>query len=177
MNILALITREANSRGLPFLLVGGHAVVVHGYGRSTFDLDLGIRRSDRTAWIELAKTLGYSLHNDGPAFAQLNPSSPDHVPLDLMLLSDDTFSRLHTASLPGSAATNGARVVSLLHLLALKAHAIKHGHAGRIVKDADDLMHLVEANRLDVYQPELRELLLKYGTEDLYEKLRRLTQT
>ena len=66
-------------------------------------------------------------------------------------------------------------MVSLLHLLALKCHAIKHGHAGRIVKDADDVIRLVGVNGLDVTQPELKELLLKHGPEDLYEKLRRLS--
>ena len=43
-----------------------------------------------------------------------------------------------------------ARVVSLEHLLALKCHAIKHGHPGRVEKDVDDVLGLVRANLLDV---------------------------
>ena len=92
-----------------------------------------------------------------------------------MLLGDDTFAKLAEASLPGSPATSDARVVSLWHLLAMKCHAIKHGGAGRIVKDADDLIHLVQVNGLDVREPELKSLLLKHGTEDLYDKLCRLS--
>jgi len=175
VNTLELIGREAQARGLPCLLVGGHAVIVHGYGRNTFDLDLGIRTTDQPAWMELVKSLGYTIHHEGPAFVQFTPPNAGSLPLDLMLLNNSTFAKLHADSLPGSPGTSGARVVSLRHLLALKCHAIKHGHAGRIVKDADDVIHLVEANGLDVTQPELQELFLKYGPEDLYAKLRRLT--
>jgi hypothetical protein len=36
-----------------------------------------------------------------------------------------------------------------LHLLALKCHAVRHGHAGRIAKDAEDVIQLIRINRLD----------------------------
>lgn len=175
MNTLELIGRHARERGLPFLLLGGHAVIVHGYGRNTFDLDLGIRSTDQPAWMELVTSLGYTAHREGPTFVQFTPPNAGSLPLDLMLLSASTFAKLDADALPGSPGTSGARVVSLLHLLALKCHAIKHGHAGRMMKDADDVIHLIGVNGLDVNQPELQALLLKYGTGDLYEKLRRLT--
>ena len=60
-----------------------------------------------------------------------------------------------------------------MHLLALKCHAIKHGHAGRIVKDAEDVIRLTQNNRLDPNARTVRELFLKHGTEELYEKVRR----
>jgi hypothetical protein len=56
----------------------------------------------------------------------------------------------------------------------LKCHAIKHGHEGRIVKDADDVIQLVQVNRLDVNRPDIREIFLKFGTADLYEKVQRI---
>ena len=62
------------------------------------------------------------------------------------------------------------------HLLAMKCHAIKHGHSGRVVKDADDVIRLVLSNRLNLSDPEVRELFLKHGTVDLYEKVRRVTE-
>jgi hypothetical protein len=39
---------------LPFLRGGGHAVIAHGFPRSTFDLDLIIFRGDREPWLKLA---------------------------------------------------------------------------------------------------------------------------
>ena len=37
------IVRELDSEGVKFLIAGGMAVVAHGYGRVTFDIDLVIR--------------------------------------------------------------------------------------------------------------------------------------
>ena len=44
MNELAIIASSAESHGIPFLLGGGHAVITHGFPRSTFDLDLDVIR-------------------------------------------------------------------------------------------------------------------------------------
>jgi predicted nucleotidyltransferase len=40
---LVSIARGLNSAGVPFVLVGGIAVVAHGYGRNTQDVDIVIR--------------------------------------------------------------------------------------------------------------------------------------
>ena len=48
----------------------------------------------------------------------------------------------------------------------------KHGHAGRIVKDAEDVIRLIQNNSLDPDAQTVRELFLKHGTEELYEKVR-----
>lgn len=37
------VVRALNDRGVPFIVVGGLAVVAHGYGRLTHDMDLVIR--------------------------------------------------------------------------------------------------------------------------------------
>ena len=40
MPIFASVFLALNQAGIPFLVVGGHAVVLHGHLRNTFDLDL-----------------------------------------------------------------------------------------------------------------------------------------
>ena len=90
-----------------------------------------------------------------------------------MALHEDTFSKLRAEAVPAPSTIPGVWVVSLMHLLALKCHAIKHGHAGRIVKDVEDVIRLIQNNRLDPDAQTVRELLLKHGTEELYEKVRR----
>lgn len=55
------ITRALDHAGVPFIVVGGLAVVAHGYGRQTQDLDIVIRlqpESVRGAFRALG-TLGY----------------------------------------------------------------------------------------------------------------------
>jgi hypothetical protein len=173
VNQLVAIAAEADRLQLPFLLGGGHAVVTHGFPRTTFDLDLIVRRPDRGRWLQFAKTLGYAMHREGETFLQFDAPREGFFPLDLMLVNEDTFSRLRADAVPAPASAPGVWVVSLMHLLALKCHAIKHGHAGRIVKDADDVLRLVQNNGLDPNAPALRELFEKHGTKDLYEKVRR----
>jgi hypothetical protein len=174
VNPLGSIAVQAAERGLPFMVAGGHAVIAHGHQRNTFDLDLIIRRSDQAAWTDLVKGAGYGFHREGPTFLQFNPSNAQLLPLDLMLVGDETFAKLMADAVPAPGSAEGAKVVSLRHLLALKCHAIKHGHRGRIVKDADDVIRLAQANKLDLDEPDIRDLFLKHGTAELYEKVRRL---
>ena len=173
VNELAKISSLATSQDLPFVLGGGHAVITHGFARSMFDLDLIVRRSDRDRWLELAKTLGYVFYREGPAFLQFNAPDAESFPLDLMLVNEDTFSKLRAEAVPAPSTLRGVWVVSLMHLLAMKCHAIKHGHAGRVVKDAEDVIRLIQNNGLDPDAVIIRELFLKHGTEDLYEKVRK----
>jgi hypothetical protein len=174
VNSLGTIAVQAAGRGLPFVLAGGHAVIAHGHPRNTFDIDLIIRRTDRAKWADLAREAGYSPYREGPTFLQFNPMSEQFLPLDLMLVSDDTFAKLMAEAVPAPASAEGAKVVSLRHLLALKCHAIKHGHEGRIVKDAEDVIRLAQVNKLDLDEPDIRGLFLKHGTTELYDKVRRL---
>ena len=176
METLATISSAAKNRNLRFLLAGGHAVIAHGFPRNTFDLDLVITRDDEAGWRELLAGAGYTLLREGPAFLQFNATQPARLPLDLMLVNAATFEKMYADAVPGPVGVTDVRVVSLKHLLALKCHAIKHGHAGRIIKDADDVIRLVEGHRIDVTQPEWRDMFLQFGTPDLYEKLRRITQ-
>ena len=156
------------------MLAGGHAVIAHGHPRNTFDIDLIVRRTDRALWEDLTRSFGYSFHREGPTFLQFNPPNEQTLPLDLMLVGDDTFAKLMAEAVPAPASAGGAKVVSLRHLLALKCHAIKHGHKGRIVKDAEDVIQLALVNKLDVDEPTVRDLFLKHGTTELYEKVQRL---
>lgn len=171
---LSVLSQRARERGLAFLLIGGHAVIAHGHPRNTFDLDLAVPRPAVAEWRAFVLALGYTVHLEGPTFVQFNPPDALTLPLDLMVVGEDTFRQLEAAAVDAPASTAGMRMVCLRHLLALKSHAIRHGHSGRIEKDVDDVIGLVRANRVDVAEPEWRQLFLKYGPPELHEKLLRL---
>jgi hypothetical protein len=173
MNLFA-ICEKAESKGLPSLLIGGHAVIAHGHARNTFDLDLIIPRSALEAWREFLLPQGYTLHSEGPTFAQFDPPKDQMLPLDLMIVGEETFQRFEGAALPVSETVTGIRMVALKHLLALKSHAIRHGHPGRVEKDVDDVIGLVRVNRINVSDREWREVFLKHGPPELHEKLLRI---
>ena len=75
------------------------------------------------------------------------------------------------ASAPST--VKGVWVVSLMHLLALKCHAVKHGHKGRIVKDAEDVIQLIQMNGLGPEAEDIQDLFRKHGTTEFYEKVKR----
>jgi hypothetical protein len=170
---LETISEKAASVNLPFLLIGGYAVMAHGFARSTYDLDLLVPRSDSARWKNLVAEIGFGFFREGPTFLQFHPPSADVPPLDLMLVGDDTFAQMQAASVAVDTASTPVKAVSLEHLIALKCHSIRHGGARRAVKDAEDVIQLIQANRLDPTRDPLRALILKQGGQELYDKLRR----
>jgi len=171
MPIFDQLSAAAAQRGLKFLVIGGHAVIAHGYARTTFDLDLLVEREHRTAWEELLVSLGYSVHARHEAFLQFNTPSPQHWPVDLMLASAETFAGMWSDSEETGVESVAVRIPSLRHLLALKLHVLKQELGHRTVKDMNDVVQLIEFKRLDVRSGAFRELCLRYGNASLYEQL------
>jgi hypothetical protein len=67
------------------------------------------------------------------------------------------------------------KIPALEHLLALKLHALKHGHIERYSKDLLDVEGLVRANSVDMGSEKIRQIFLKHGTIELYEQISRFT--
>lgn len=169
--VLRAIARAGEEAGLSFLVIGGLAVVEHGYGRMTDDLDLMIRKADRTAWTERLAALGYRVWQDGGSFLQFEAAAERGLPLDAMLANDETFTKLHSGAVRRTVLGVSVLLPSLSHLLALKFHAIRHTRGSRGMKDMGDVASLIEANHVDVTTTEFRELCDKYGTAELYDYL------
>ena len=154
---------------LPFLVIGGLAVIAHGYPRTTVDLDYLTRRADREAWQEALLKYGYEVGHAHDNFAQF-VSAHGWIDLDLMFVNDQTFDRMFAASELKSVGPAKVRFPSLEHLLALKLHVLKQGLPHRMLGDLDDIINLVMANRIDLREEKWRQWFAKYGNLDLYEK-------
>jgi len=176
MTALETITAKAQEKGLRFLVIGGHAVMAHGFARSTYDLDLLVRANEREQWLQLLKEAGATVHSSGKSFIQFQPTTVFPETADLMLVNDQTFEQFWIDSIvPVPPDSYGeTRFVSLNHLIALKCHAIKHGHAGRVEKDVDDILELVKINKVDIADEKFRQLILKHGLPELYDKIKRV---
>jgi len=61
----------AQERGIDFVLIGGNAVILSGFARSTIDIDLMICTSHRNRWLDVMREIGYRLFNGTPAFRAL----------------------------------------------------------------------------------------------------------
>ena len=175
MGLLDTLQSEGQRRGLRFVVIGGYAVMAHGFTRSTYDLDLLIRRSDKAAWRALLEDQGFGVCREGPTFLQFDSGSSPTLPLDLMLVGDETFEQMVASAVSVEVEGGLVAVVSLIHLVALKCHAIRYGGARRAVKDTEDLIRLIQTNRVNVADEPFRATILKHGTAELYDKLLRAT--
>ena len=173
MSQFQTISLKAGEAGLPFLIIGGYAVMAHGFVRATDDLDLLVQSGQRDQWRGLLEGLGMRVFREAPAFMQFEPPSDTGLPVDLMLVGEEIFEQMRADAEPASVAGVPFGVVSLLHLIALKCHAIQHGKPLRRIKDTEDLIQLTIINHLDLNEPELRATILKHGNQELYEKLQR----
>jgi hypothetical protein len=166
------IARRADEVGFPFLIIGGYAVFAHGYLRATDDLDLVVQRGRRDDWSKLLGGFGMTVKNDAATFLQFAPRDASGMEVDLMFVSEEVFGRLEREAVAAEVENTQVKVVALLHLIALKCHALQHSKSLRRLKDMDDLVQLTLINRLDLNEPELRATILKHANAEIYEKLR-----
>jgi predicted nucleotidyltransferase len=167
------IARKAAQAGIPFLIIGGYAVLSHGHTRTTDDLDLITPNSRRQEWTKLLTELGMSIKHDATAFLQFDPRETNEMEVDLMFVAKEVFDKLFHAAVETKVEGIPVRTVALVHLIALKCHSFLNGRPDRRFKDIDDLIQLILVNRLDLNEPELRSIILKHGNAEIYERLRR----
>ena len=172
MTTAEIIAVCARNSELPFLVIGGLAVIAYGHPRDTIDLDYLVRRSDREAWRRALASQGYEIAHEHENFAQFT-SKRGWVDLDLMFVNGPTFETMVAASELKSLGSSDARFPSLEHLIALKLHVINQGIPHRMLGDMDDVINLLVANHVDVRQERWRQLFAKYANLELYEKVAR----
>lgn len=159
----------------PFLVAGGFAVIAHGHPRTTFDLDLAVRRSDHAAWFARFRALNYELFHEQTAFAQFQPRSGG-IHVDLLLLNDHTFAMLLEKSISQHWSGTTARMVALDHLVAMKLHALKHGPPHRYMRDLDDVISLLAAHGINLELEPYKNLCVKHGNHELVAIIKRELQ-
>jgi hypothetical protein len=165
------IAIKASRDQIPLLLIGGYAVLAHGYVRATDDLDLIASHGQRERWSKLLVGFGMTIKNDAATFLQFDPPDKSSMAVDLMFVSEEVFVKLEQNAVETE--IEGVRVrVALLHLIALKCHAFEHSKSIRRLKDIDDLIQLILINKLNLNDPELRATIVKHGSLETYEKLR-----
>jgi len=159
---------------MPFLVIGGVAIVAHGYQRDTLDLDYLTRQSDRAAWRDALKQLDYDIAYTHEHFDQF-ASKRGWMDLDLMYVNERTFDTMFSSSELKEMGSVSGRFPSLEHLVALKLHVLKQNLPHRMLGDMDDVINLLLVNRVDLRQEKWRQLFVKYGSLELYEKVLQAT--
>ncbi len=172
VRIVATIAEKAALAGLPFLIIGGNAVIAYGYPRQTVDVDFLVRDSDRKKWDELILALGYRAHQIHPVFHMYNPISQENPAVDLMLVNEGTFTKLSVQTTDTLLGGVTVKIPSLRNLIALKLHALRHGGEHRHTRDFLDVVELAQLNQVDLAAPEYVEILERHATPAIVAEIK-----
>src|SRR5438045_3683828 len=90
------LAAQAAAEGLDVVLVGGNAVNLHAYSRTTFDVDLLVCEQDAERWIAFFKGHDYAISQRTSNFIRLRfePDPGGALPVDLMLVNEETFGKI-----------------------------------------------------------------------------------
>lgn len=166
------LAEEAKNRGLEFLIIGGHAVIHHGYARMTLDIDFLSLETDRDSWKEILQKFRYRPYFQTQAFSQFASEGPEWPRVDIMFVNAKTWQNLRSEAELKTEGRVPILVPSPKHLVAMKLHAVKSVDRSQRGKDWTDIEQLVHLHRLDPNEPGFADIIRTYGGEDSLAKLR-----
>jgi hypothetical protein len=164
----------AEGEGLQAVLVGGNAVNLYAYRRTTFDVDLLVRESDSQRWLTFFEQRGYQIFHRTPNFIRLHfvDDPAKALPVDLMLADEETFRGIRAESRRCEVAKGiQLSIPSALHLIAMKLHALKSQARFERGADFQDVIHLIQTEKIDIRSREFTEIIECYATEAIRTKL------
>ncbi len=168
------LTLAANDASLPYLLIGGHAVILYSVPRFTRDIDFLVSTEVSIEWRQLLESLGYTFCHATKAFAQFDPpKETDLAGVDLMIVDEDTWRKLDAEVVEKE--LDGGVVVRLprvLHLIAMKLAASNSAHRRADAVDFSDVVRLIRVNEMDINDSETVAVIEKYGGGDTLTRLR-----
>lgn len=169
--VFHLVSYVCSSKNISLCLIGGFAVNYYKVTRQTIDVDFLITKSDFDKILSLLIDEGFKQDYTQEVFARLTTGKPYLMDLDFMFVDKETLDKIIQEGNQISIARKKFIVPSLLHLIALKLHAIKYNPKIREYKDLADILELIKVNKIDIKDNEFKNLCLKYGREELYHKI------
>lgn len=169
-SVFHLVSELTQKHDVPSVLIGGFAVNYYQVSRQTADIDFLITREGFDKIIGSLEKAGYKASTQ-EVFAQLKSSRAPLMDIDFMFVDDETLAKIRKEGRPIKIAGQNFTVPSLEHLIALKLHAIKHNRKNRLIKDLPDIVSLIRINKMDVKGKKFKKLCLKYGTDEIYQKI------
>jgi hypothetical protein len=170
------LAASAGAEGLDALLVGGNAINLLAYSRTTFAIDVLVRESDAEQWLSFFARHGYAVFQSSTNFIRLrfaaDPAAA--LPVDLMLADAETFQKIRADSqLHDLGNDMKLAIPSPLHLIAMKLHALRNPARLESGVDLQDVKHLIKTARIDTSSKEFNEITLQYATPALRTRLLR----
>lgn len=171
--IFHLISDIFRKAGIDVVLIGGFAVNHYKVTRQTIDIDFLCTREDYDKIKGLLEGEGYKAYRKEENFIQLENKGSGLMDIDFMFVDKDTLNKIEESGRKIEIAGQSFVIPSLFHLIALKLHSIKN-NSKREITDFPDIIRLIVSNSIDVNDYDFKNLCLKYGTSELYEKIKKI---
>lgn len=162
------LAAEAERQGISIVLVGGNAINLHAYFRTTFDVDLLIHEADVERALGFFHGHGYETFHRTSNFVRLRFAADPGaaLPVDLMLADTATFEKIQQQSRRAELGNGHTLPIpSVLHLIAMKLHALGSPARAESGVDLLDVKHLIKSAQIDISGEEFAEIAQRYGTE------------
>ncbi len=156
--------------GIRHLVIGANALVAHGVQRHTSDVDCAIATPDDAEMKRMLAEGGYREVFRQDQFARYQSEDFRLPELDVMLLSPEVFEKLWAERVPFKRLGTPLHAPSVLHLVALKLHAIRN-NPGRLGQDLEDVVQLLRSNPGKTVDG-LQETCERYGPPGIYDTIR-----
>jgi hypothetical protein len=173
MDVFAALADFSARASVPFIVIGGHAVIAHGYPRLTADIDIAIPEDDLPKWARWLAEHGYQPRPRTTAFQQFSAPPGTDWPIDLMLLDRPTFDKLWSGSSPADFGSAALPIPDPQHLIAMKLHALRHGPRKRKYKDLTDVIEIMRRRAIQPDDARFRASIQRYATPEIESEIRR----
>ena len=168
--VLEMIWEGMEARNVAVLLIGGHALPAFDVARQTVDVDCLMVDSDSRVLHAILTEAGYKEIERTENFVRYSHSSVYLMDVDVMLVDRDTFEKMLQRSFVYKIGAVSMRIPCLIHLIALKLHAIKN-NPKRELRDLSDIVELLRNNQGEISKEELKATCVRYGPKGIYAKL------
>jgi len=168
--VLEILSEGLADHKAECLLIGGHALPVYGVVRQTVDVDCLIVDADSPVVHDILSKAGYVEKERTDNFVRFSHPSVYLMDVDILLVDESTFSKMMKESVAYRLHAAEIRVPCLVHLIALKLHAIRN-NPERELRDLGDIVELLRSNPDKVPSTELKSVCARYGPAEIYSKL------
>jgi hypothetical protein len=168
--IFHLLSTEFKKAKISCVLIGGFAVNYYGATRHTADVDFLISTEDSEKASKLLRKAGFKQSVSQDVFARFGDNRSYFMDIDFMFVDKETLGEITREGKKAKVAGKEFIVPSLNHLIALKLHSIKFNPI-RELTDLPDVVRLIQVNKVNVLSSGFKELCLKYGTKELYDRI------
>lgn len=151
-----------------FLSSGGHAGNAYGYSGTTVDIDFLVAAPIFPKWRGVFESAGYKWAGQTDTYARLDPpiTNPPSLPIDVMLVSPETFEKLYAERKMLDFGGTPFPVPKPLHLIALKLHVMRNPERFKKGKDLPDILNLISICQIDPKHRKFQQLLDRYANHE-----------